>query len=291
MTPMNTYSDISAIVQAIQEDAVFIDRDTNLMADDNIVTVYRDRSGMAPRKNYQYNSGTAKDIGETDDLTSEAFTPSELSTLTPSEIGLQFFLTDQRIETESVESIRSDAAQELGFAARDKVESDMLSEFTNFTGGTVGAAGTVITWGYVFAAATLARAKMKNRAMPLSCVLHEYQWHVLAKATSVAGITLASVPERLVGSGGNWYVGTVKGTGINFYSTTNITIDTDGDAIGGMFARPAVALDWRRAIRIEPERDASRRGWELNMSGVYAHGVWRPTYGIKMLFDAATPSS
>ena len=36
--------------------------------------------------------------------------------------------------------------------------------------------------------------------------------------------------------------------------------------------------------RLEPERDASRRGWELNLSTVYAHGVWRPTYGVQMIF-------
>jgi hypothetical protein len=287
MAQINTFADVSAIAQAVQEDAVFIDRDTNFMAD--IVTVYRDRTGMNKRENYQYNSATAKDIGEADDMTSEAFTPSKLNELTPGEIGLQFFLTDARLESDTPENIRTDAAQELGFAARDKIEGDLLGEFANLTGGTIGAAGTVITWGYVFAAATVARAQMKNRGVPLNCVLHEYQWHVLAKATSVAGITLASVPDKLVGPGGAWYVGSAAN--INFYATTNLTIDGDGDATGGMFARPAIALDFRRPIRVEPERDASRRGWELNMSAVYAHGIWRPTYGVQMIFDAAVPAS
>jgi hypothetical protein len=287
MPQINTYADISAITQSIQEDAVFIDRDTNFMADPRVVTVYRDRTGMATRKNYTYNSGTAKDINEADDLTSDAFTPSELSTLTPSEIGEQFVLTDQRLETDPVGDIRNDASQELGFAARDKVESDMLGELANFTGGTIGAAGTTITWGHIYAGATVCRTGMKNRGVPLNCVLHEYQWHVLAKATSNAGLTLTSVPERLLGGGGAWYVGSVDN--INFYATTNVTISSNS-ATGGIFARQALALDWRRPIRVEPQRDASRRAWELNMSGVYAHGVWRPTYGVTLIFAATAPT-
>jgi hypothetical protein len=42
---------------------------------------------------------------------------------------------------------------------------------------------------------------------------------------------------------------------------------------------------------MEAERDASRRGWELNMTAVYAHGVWRPEWGVCMTFDAAAPTS
>jgi hypothetical protein len=285
-TQLNTWSDISSIARLIQEDAVFIERDTNFMS--QIVTTFGDMSGGNLRKNYQYNAGTAKSIGESDDLTSDAFTPSLLNTLTPGEIGEQFFLTDLRVESDAPERIRTDAAQELGFAARDKIETDLLGTFSSLTGGTVGAAGTVINWSYVFAAATLARAAAKNRSMPLYCVVHEYQWHVLAKATSVAGITLQTVPDRLVGPGGSWYVGSAAG--ITFYATTNITVDTNTDAVGGMFMKPALALDVRRPIRVEPERDASRRGYEFNMSAVYAYGVWRPKFGVKMIFDAATPT-
>jgi hypothetical protein len=288
MAQLNTFADVAALALAVQHDAVFIERDTNFMP--GIVTAFGDMSGGNERKNYQYNEGVAKTVGEDDDLTSEAFTPALLSTLTPGEIGLQFFLTDKRVESDLPENIRNDAAQELGFAARDRIESDLLGQFVNLTGGTVGAAGTIITWGYVFAAATVCRASMKNRGLPLNLVLHEYQWHVLAKAASIAGITLAQIPDRIVG-GSAWYMGTVLGANINCFATTNITIDSNVDARGAIFARPAIAYDVRRPIRIEPERDASRRGWELNMSALYAHGVWRPKFGVQLLFDAAVPES
>ena len=63
------------------------------------------------------------------------------------------------------------------------------------------------------------------------------------------------------------------------------------DFTGGVFPRSALAIDWRRGIRVEPQRDASRRGTEFNMSAVYAHGIWRPALGIEMYFDASAPTS
>lgn len=285
MAQLNTFADISSIAQAIQEDAIFIERDTNFMA--QVVRVFTDGRGGNTRTGYQYNAGTAKSIAEVDDMTSEAFTPAALETLTPAEVGLQFFLTDKRIDTDAPENIRTDAATELGMAARDKIESDLIGLFTSFTGGTMGTAGSTVTWGQVFAGATVVRTNSKNRSVPLYCVLHEYQWHALAKATSVAGITLQSIPDRLVGPGGSWYVGSAAG--INFYSTTNVTI-ASSSAYGGIFQRDAIAYDIRRPIRIEPERDASRRGWELNMSSLYAKGVWRPTFGVALLGAAVAPT-
>ncbi len=285
MAQLNTFSDVSTLALAIQEDAIFIERDTNFMS--QIVQVYTDGNGGNTRTNYQYNAGTAYTINETDDLTSSAFAPAALSTLTPGEVGLQFFLTDKRVESDLPENIRTDAASELGFAARDKIESDLLGLFTSFSGGTMGTAGSAITWGQVFAAATVVRTNSKSRAAPLYCVVHEYQWHALAKATSVAGITLAQIPTALVGPGGSWYVGTAAG--ITFYSTTNIAI-ASSSAYGGLFQRQAIAYDVRRPIRIEPQRDASRRGWELNMSSLYAYGTWMPKYGVALLGAATAPT-
>jgi hypothetical protein len=285
MPQLNTFADISTIAQAIQEDAIFIERDTNFMA--GLVKVFTDGSGGNTRTGYQYNAGTAKTIAETDDMTSEAFTPAATVTLTPGEIGLQYFITDKRIATDAPEQIRTDAALELGMALRDKIETDLLGLMSTFTGGTMGSAAGTVTWGEVFAAATVVRNNSKNRAMPLYCVLHEYQWHSLAKATSVAGLTLTTIPDKLVGPGGSWYVGSAAG--ISFYATTNLTIASSA-AYGGMFQRDAIAYDVRAPLRVEVERDASRRGWEMNATSSYAYGLWRPTFGVTIYNTAKAPT-
>jgi hypothetical protein len=285
MTQLNTYSDVSALAQVIQDDAILTERNLNFMS--QLVTVYRDASGLTPRSNYQYNAATAKSIGEADDLTSDAFTPAVLSTLTPSEIGLQFFLTDSRRETDTVENFVVDANRELGLAATDKVEADLLSLFPSLTGGTVGAAGTTMTWNYLFAAASIARVRCKSEVIPLVAVLHEYQWFDLAKSVSVAGSSIAQAPQFTDSIMANWYRG--RTGGIDIFVTSNSSMLSGTDAYGAVFARDAMALDWRRPIRIEPDRDPSRRGTEFNMSAVYAKGVWRPLHGVQIISDATTP--
>jgi uncharacterized repeat protein (TIGR01451 family) len=78
---------------------------------------------------------------------------------------------------------------------------------------------------------------------------------------------------------------------MNFYVTGLLSIDGSDDAIGGIYAREALVLDMRRGFRIEPFRDPSLRATELNATMVFAHGVWRPTRGIKIISDALAPGS
>jgi hypothetical protein len=173
-------------------------------------------------------------------------------------------------------------------AIAKKVNSDLLGDLASMTGGTVGSAGTTITWGHVYAALAQAEVATKQTVDRYNLVLHTYQWHQLAKAAAVAS-TVTNAPEFQDNIMRNWYVGSVGP--MDIFVTTDLTIDGSGDATGGLFPRVAVAYDGRRAPRLEPERDASRRGWELNMTHVYAHGVWRPAFGIVMTFDCATPTS
>lgn len=286
-TQPNTYSDVSSIAQSMQENAVFAVREVGTMQ--KLILGFSDMSGLNPRKGYEYNKGTAQQVAEADDLTSKAFTPALKETLTPYEIGLQFFVTDSRAESDLPENIIRDGALELGLAAADKIESDLIGDLASLTGGTIGAAGTAITWGYLAAAIAQARNANKSNSIPLSAVVHGYQWSVLAKSASVAGASVAAVApgfqEELTRSG---YVASFMGVPI--YQVW-AAADGDGDFTGGVFRRECLAIDWRRPVRIEPQRDASRRGMEYNMSAVYAHGVWRPALGVQMIFDAAAPTS
>jgi hypothetical protein len=281
---MNTAANISTYIQNIYEDAMFIARENSLMP--MLITNFSDTTDENRlRKSSIYGSATLATIGETDDLSSQTFTPAVLSTLTPAEVGAQFFLTDSRLSSDPF-GVRNDAAMELGMAMATKINQDCLGDLASLTGGTVGAAGTAITWGQFFAARALLKAQKAPE--PYTAVMHEYQWFVLAKAVAPAA-TVTNAPALQNEVAGRYYVGTVAG--VNVYTTADITIDGSTDAKGGMFSAAALALDSRRAPRLEVERDASRRGYELNMTGVYAHGVWRPAFGVLMYFDAATPSS
>lgn len=272
---------ITGYIQDIFADAMLVARDQNLMG--ALVTTFTDRTGDALRKNSEYGTATVASVAEGTDLTSEHFTPSVIATLDPAELGTQFFISDLRMESDPF-MVRQDAALELGNAMAQKVETDLLGDFANFTGGTVGTAGSVMTWDKFFAAR--ARLRAQNATPPYYCVLHEYQWYSLAKASSIASPTTAAAPQFTDDVMANYYVG--RAADVLIFTTANLAVGTATKA--GMFSPQALGLDWRRPPRIEPERDASRRGVELNLTAVYAHGVWRPKFGVQIIADASAPS-
>jgi len=286
---LNLWSDISSIARTVQENALFAVQDAALMP--GLITVRGNMSGMNLRKLYEYGaSGGVVQLAETDDLMSTAITPALLGTLTPYEYGKQYFVTDNRRDSEAPEDIIRDASTQLGYDAAAKIEADLVGDMASFTGGTIGAAGTAITWGYFAAAIARARNASKSVNAPMAAVIHGYQAAVLAKSASIAGATTVAATgvADQVTRGGISQAFTFLGVPI-FQSF--VSPDSSDDFTGGVFPRSALMIDWRKPFMVEAERDASRRGLELNFVGVYAHGVYRPTLGIKMVFDATAPSS
>lgn len=285
----NIWSDVSSIAQRVEEDAVFIVRETNFLLP--TIRVYTDMTGMNLRRNYAYNSLTANTIGDDDDLTSQAFTPSAGQTLTPFEIGAQAFISDARAESELPEAILTDAATELGAAANDNIMTAICSEFPNLTGGTLGTSGATITWGYVAAAISQARNANKSNSKPLACVLHAYQCAILASTAAVSGASNVNTSNDVQNEVfRNALRPQFIFMGVPIYQVFQ-DANSSTDFIGGVYPREAIAIDFRRQIRVRPQRDESRRGLELNMSAIYDTGIWFPARGVQMIFHMTAPSS
>jgi hypothetical protein len=284
MASLNPSSDISSFINTIFEASILVARDNNVMT--SLVRTFNDRTGVATRQNSQYGGLTVNSIAETDDLVGQAFTPASIATLTPAEAGGQYFLTDTRVESDPF-AVRNDASQDMGLAMATKMETDLLGVIPSFTGGTVGTAGSTMTWSYLFAMEAQLRAK--KAPYPYFTVLHPYQWYPLAKAASVASSSATNAAPSLLEEVNNMFFVKQVG-GVFIFVSSNLTIDSNDDAKPGMWSRDAIALDIRRQPRIEPERDASRRGWELNLSTIYAKGVWRPTFGVQGIFDCTAPT-
>lgn len=86
----------------------------------------------------------------------------------------------------------------------------------------------------------------------------------------------------------DYYVYRLQAT--NIYTNGNIPVDGSDDAISAVFSARAMMLDTRRAFRLEPERDASARAWELNATMVYAYGIVHDGEGVKLTADATEPA-
>lgn len=267
---INTEADIAAFVNVVWADALLVARDNNVMLP--LVTSFGDLQGLALRKNAKYGTATFNQIAEQDDLTSQAFTPSVDQTLTPYEYGAQFFITDSRMETD-IFPLRGDASRELGAAYGQKIDTYLSGLFSSLTGGTCGGTTTDMKWATFLKGLTKMRRTLAPR--PWRCVLSPEQYMCLGTAIA-PGVTVTNAPELQDIFIRQYYVNTVAG--VDIFIDGNI--GTGATVYGGIFSPSAIALDMRRAFRLEPERDASRRGLELNVSSVFAYGVWRPQYGV-----------
>jgi hypothetical protein len=278
MPSLNPASDITSFINRVFDGALLVNYENTFMT--SVVRNFTDRTGLAVRQNSQYGGATMNQIAETDDLVGQAFTPASIATLTPVEFGAQYFVTDSRRESDPF-PVAGDAATDLGLAMATKVETSLMGHFNAFTGGTIGTSGSTCTWSYILAMETLLRTQ--KAPYPYVLVLSPAQWFPLGKAASVASAAVNNTPESLREAVNSTFF-VRQAAGVSIFVSTNV--ETSGnDAYAGMFARDALAYDLRRAPRLEPERNASRRGIELNMTSVFAHGVWRPTFGVCGIFD------
>ena len=283
MASLNPSSDISAFLGTIYDGVLLTARDNNFMP--SVVRGFSDRTGLQTRQNSQYGGATMNQIGETDDLIGQAFTPSSIATLTPVEFGAQYFLTDSRVESDPF-SVATDAATDLGLAMATKVETSLMSHFDEFTAGTIGASGSTCTWSYVMAMESVLKANYAP--YPYVLVLSPAQWYPLAKAASVASSSATNAADSLKEAVNSMFFVKQFG-GVSIFVSNNVETSST-DAYAGMFSRDALGFDLRRAPRLEYERDASRRGIELNLTSVFAHGVWRPKFGVAGLFANSAPT-
>jgi hypothetical protein len=237
---------------------------------------------MAPRKATLNSASNPREVSEGDDVTPTQFNKTLLATLTPARHADQFLITDQRIETDS-DNVRSDASLELGGGFAEYVDTKLATLFTSLTGGSVGTAGSALTWAHIFQA----RSLMQTNKVPgpYFCAIHPYGWYDLVNAAAVAGTELKDAPGFQDALVETYQTASIIG-GVTFVITPDIAIDSSADAIGAMYSPMALAYDERKAFNIRPQRDESREAWELNASLWFGYGVWRANMGVKITHDA-----
>lgn len=276
------YSDVVSLLNDIYEGAYFVLRSNNLLV--RTVTVFQDNAGMSPRKSSMYGAANPRAVSEGEDVTATPFNRTLLTTLTPSRYADQVVLTDERIATDS-QNVRADAAMEMGSAFAEFVDQQIAGDLTSLTGGTVGTAGTALTWANILRA----RALLQNSKVPgpYYCALHPYQWLRLVESAAISGSELKAAPgfqDTLVST---YFVASILG-GVTF--VVSPSIPTSGnDATGALYSPMALAYDERRPFNMRPERDESRESWEVNFSLWFGHGLWRPALGVKLIGLATLP--
>ena len=278
----STYEDIKTLVANVYELALMKAQEGNVVA--ALSTVFSDNQGIAPRVYGEYSGGTFDTIAGTVDMGSSVFGAAAGGTIVPATYGQQIQLTVNRIRTDPAGAQR-DAGRYLGETAAAHIDTNLVSKFGDFTGGTAGhtngTAGT-LSWANIFDA----QAKLRSRKVfgRYSVVLHPVHWYYLTAATSGVPTLMQSeeIKNTLLG---RYYQASLGN--MDFFLDANITAGTA--AVGAMFVPDALALDMRQPFTINPQWDASWAGvgaWELNASMVYGFGAYRPTYGVKIIGNA-----
>lgn len=274
---------LNSLFNTLYEDALFVAREANIMT--NLVTSYSATGWMnrvIPTRPQISAVGVADGV---DFASPTTFGRTTMATLTPGEVIAQVVLTDQDIDTDP-DDARRDAAIELGNAVATKIDTDLVGDFSSFTTDVGPGAGQSATISdFAAGIAILRNAKAPN---PIYVVAHPFHWHDVWILLGQPGANQALLGDVANQALRDYFVG--RWVNVLWFTNANIAIDGNDDAISGLFNPGALAFDSRRAPRLEPERDASLRAWELNMTAGYAHGVRRDTFGVKYTADATTPT-
>ena len=187
---ITTFAQIQARVNDIIADSLAVARMANYLAP---TVISLSAQGMFVRKVNEYNAISFALAGEDDDTSAQQFTKDALSSLTPLAYRARVDITDQRVATDFDAEI-ANASMEFGSASAKHVDTAIAALFSSATGGTIGTAGTVLTWAHITAAHSLLMNQGVPAGSPVFCALHPYQWWKLVNATTVAGATVSVAP-------------------------------------------------------------------------------------------------
>ena len=208
--------------------------------------------------------------------------------LTASEVGAKVILTDKLVR-QSAPNVFSIIGRQLGDGMARKKDTDVLGLYTNLNGGTkLGAATKFMKASNV--QGVIAYAKANKFGSQLYILHHPNAVAYLSKESAVvASSGSAAIPEGwsqdLLA---NFWSGLRPMNNVPIFEDGNITEDSDGDGIGVIADKGAMATLTSVDTRTERQRDASLRATEVVMTADYGVFELDDTRGAGITFDVAT---
>ena len=230
-----------------------------------------------------YPSVSAAAIADGTDLANVAFDTSS-KTITASEIGVMVELTDLAAEGAN-DDVAAAIGRQLGAAMAEKVDTDLAGLFSGFS-SSIGTGDSEITADMIFQAAATLRTNNADQNGGYVCLLHPFQAYQLKKQLTNVGAAAMSHALSDVGNGAlrDGFVGRIAG--VDIFESNVITGASAGAYVGAVMSQDALGYMVKRSMRIETERNASKRSLEI--VGTMAYGVSElfDSYGIGLVADA-----
>ena len=204
--------------------------------------------------------------------------------LTASEVGAKVILTDKLVR-QAADNVFSMIGRQLGDGMARKKDTDVLALYTNLNGGTkLGAATKFMKASNL--QGVIAYAKANKFGSQLYILHHPNAIAYLSKEAATVASSPAAIPdgwsEDLLK---NFWSGLRPMNNVPIFEDGNITEDSDGDGIGVIADKSAMATLTRVDTRTERQRDASLRATEVVMTADYGVFELDDTRGAGITFD------
>jgi N4-gp56 family major capsid protein len=228
-----------------------------------------------------YPAIDAAGVADGTDLSNTAFNTTS-KTITAAEVGVMVELTDLAAES-ATDDVAAAIGRQIGDAMAKKVDTDLAALFSGFS-NQINKAEAAVTVDDIFKAAATLRA---NQAPGnYVAVLHPYQAYDLKSQLTNAGATmshsLSEVGNTALMDG---FIGRIAG--VDIFESTVITGDSAGAYVGGVMTQDALGYMVKRDMRIETERNASKRSLEIVGSMAYGVSELFDQYGVGIASDAS----
>jgi N4-gp56 family major capsid protein len=229
-----------------------------------------------------YPAIDAAGVADGTDLSNTAFNTTS-KTITAAEVGVMVELTDLAAES-ATDDVAAAIGRQIGDAMAKKVDTDLAALFSGFS-NQINKAEAAVTVDDLFKAAATLRA---NQAPGnYVAVLHPYQAYDLKSQLTNAGATmshsLSDVGNTALMDG---FLGRISG--IDVFESTVISGDSAGAFVGAVMTQDALGYMVKRDMRIETERNASKRSLEIVGSMAYGVSELFDQYGVGILSDASS---
>lgn len=232
-----------------------------------------------------------------DNLVSETLADTNAQVV-PGEVGCKIILTDKLVRDNN-EDIKAAAGVVLGKAMELKRDVDLLALFSS-AAATTGGGGTG-TLGQIAAARALIRGNSIANGGPgigaMAGVFHPFVTldlvDVMTPVVPQAGTTqnaAGALADEVVR---NYAIGRIMGMPIIEDGNLDLNTPAANSSMGGVFvtgAGGAIMLVTANEWSVEPDRDASLRATELNVTGEYGVGLYQSRWVVGQSNDCAAPT-
>ena len=232
----------------------------------------------------KYPALSASAVADGTDLSNTAFNTTSVD-ITASEIGVMVELTDLAAESAN-EDVAAAIGRQIGAAMAEKVDTDLAGLFSGFS-NVVNKSSAAVTVQDIFKAAATLKANKADQNGAFVCVLHPYQAYDIKAQLTNNGATmshaLSDVGNVALRDG---FIGRIAGVDI-FESTVVSGGDSAGSYFGAVMTQDALGYMVKRSMRIETERNASKRSLEIVGSMAYGVSELFDQYGVAIQSDAS----